>query len=57
MFTQVSDVTFDRLVLSAGKPALEYANLRVAAVPLPAGGLLLLGALAGIAALRRRKTV
>lgn len=29
----------------------------VSAVPLPAGGLLLLGALGGIAALRRRKTV
>ena len=61
MFTQVSDAGFDRLVFSAGKPALEYANLRVSpqisAVPLPAGGLLLLGALAGIAALRRRKTV
>ena len=64
MFTQVSDAGFDRLVFNAGKPALKYPNLRVSpqissqisAVPLPAGGLLL-GALAGIAALRRRKTV
>lgn len=31
-------------------------QIDVAAVPLPAGGLLLLGALGGIAALRRRKT-
>ena len=55
VFTQVTDVTFDRLVFSAGKPALEYANLTIAAVPLPAGGLLLLAALGGVAALRRRK--
>jgi hypothetical protein len=54
----ISDVGFDRLVFSAGKPALEYANLSaVAAVPLPAGGLLLLGAFGGIVALRRRKAV
>lgn len=45
---------FDEVVFTSGAPAFEYAN--VAAVPLPAGGLLLLGALGGIAALRRRKT-
>lgn len=38
-----------------GGPLLD--NVKVSAVPLPAGGLLLLGALGGIAALRRRKTV
>lgn len=32
-----------------------YGDTTVAAVPLPAGGLLLIGALGGIAALRRRK--
>ena len=37
---------------SAGRADLD---LTVAAVPLPAGGLLLLGALGGLAALRRRK--
>ena len=36
-------------------PALD--NVTVASVPLPAGGLLLIGALGGIAALRRRKAV
>lgn len=33
------------------------SSVTLSAVPLPAGGLLLLGALGGIAALRRRKTV
>ena len=37
-----------------GGPVLD--NVSLAAVPLPAGGLLLLGALGGFAALRRRKT-
>ena len=32
-------------------------NVQVASVPLPAGGLLLIGAIGGLAALRRRKTV
>jgi hypothetical protein len=54
-----SDFNFDRISFfsNEGKPgdvaAFEFA---VAPVPLPAGGLLLLGALGGIAALRRRKT-
>ena len=38
-----------------GGPLLD--NVRLSVVPLPAGGLLLLGALGGIAALRRRKSV
>ena len=36
-----------------GGPVLD--NVKLSAVPLPAGGLLLLGALGGIAALRRRR--
>jgi len=35
--------------------AFRVTNLTIAAVPLPAGGLLLLGALGGLGALRRRK--
>ena len=38
----------------AGGPIID--NVSVEAVPLPAGGLLLIGALGGLAALRRRKT-
>ena len=53
VFTEVTGVRFDRLVFTAGKPALEYANLTVAAVPLPAGLPLLAGALFGLGLLRR----
>ena len=57
IFTKISGLTFDKVVFTAGKPALEFANLRtVSAVPIPAAGLMLLGALGGLAALRRRKT-
>lgn len=38
-----------------GNPGLQVNVAAVSAVPLPAGGLLLLGALGAIAALRRRK--
>ena len=44
---------FNRVVFRSTRAAMEFGN--VAAVPLPAGGLLLIGALGGIAALRRRK--
>lgn len=53
----------DTLRVAFGDPTTTIPNgrgsvdLTVAAVPLPAGGLLLVGALGGIAALRRRKSV
>ncbi len=48
---------FDSFQFTSGQPAFEFANLTATAVPLPATGLLLLGAFGGIAALRRRKSV
>jgi hypothetical protein len=54
-FTEITDVRFDRVVFSAGNPAFEFANLSIASVPLPAGGLLLIGALGGLMVLRRRQ--
>lgn len=39
----------------AGRDGFDIDSISVTAVPLPAGGLLLLGALGGLAALRRRK--
>lgn len=49
----ITGVTFDAIRIESTRAAMEYANL--AAIPLPAGGLLLIGALGGLAALRRRK--
>jgi hypothetical protein len=51
----ISDLQFDTMVVGAGNPAFEFANVTVAPIPLPAAGLLLVGALGGLAALRRRK--
>jgi hypothetical protein len=49
-----SDTAFDTVVFRTDSPAFEIANI-TAAVPLPAGGLLLFSALGGVAALRRRR--
>jgi hypothetical protein len=46
---------FSNYGLLKDQAAFEFSNV-VAAVPVPAGGLLLIGALGGLAALRRRKT-
>jgi hypothetical protein len=51
----ISGLQFDSVRFVSGTPAFEYAN--IAAVPLPAGGLLLIAGLGGLAALRRRKTI
>lgn len=47
-----------RLLYAAanGNPSILNVDATLAPVPLPAGGLLLIGALGGLAALRRRKT-
>ncbi|MEO6300026.1 MAG: VPLPA-CTERM sorting domain-containing protein, partial [Paracoccaceae bacterium] len=49
----------DRYVGTSGFAnfSLQLVAFPVSPVPLPAGGLLLLGALGGVAALRRRKSV
>lgn len=56
--TTVSNIMgggFDTIRFSSRGVAFEYANISVAAIPVPAAGLLLLTALGGVAALRRRK--
>lgn len=56
--TTVSNINgggFDTVRFSSQGVAFEYANLSVAAIPVPAAGLLLLTALGGVALLRRRK--
>jgi hypothetical protein len=53
--TVTASSAFNSFEMRSSQAAFEYANLQVAAVPLPAGGLLLIGAMGGLAALRRRK--
>ena len=47
---------FDTVRFTAPRTAFEYASVEVAAIPVPAAGLLLLTAVGGVAALRRRKS-
>lgn len=53
-FVTITGFTFDRVAFGGTGNSMEFSN--VSAVPLPAGGLLLIGALGGLALLRRRKT-
>jgi hypothetical protein len=51
----ISGFAFDRVEFKSNSPALEFSNVSVASVPVPAAGLMLLLALGGLAALRQRK--
>lgn len=52
----IGDVAFDEIVIGADHRAFEFSNMQtLSQVPVPAAGLLLAGALGGLAALRRRK--
>lgn len=51
----LTDVLFDEIQFSNDRASFEFANLQVvSSVPLPAGGLLLLMALAGLVFVRRK---
>jgi hypothetical protein len=55
-FTAIGDgLGFDAVRFVSARKSFEFGNVSVAAIPVPAAGLLLLTAVGGIAALRRRK--
>lgn len=51
----LTELQFDKVVFTSRGAAFEFSNIESTAIPLPAGGVLLLTALGGIAVLRRRK--
>ncbi|MBG6178689.1 hypothetical protein IWQ55_006555, partial [Labrenzia sp. EL_208] len=52
----VTNVAFQKIVLTSGSNAFEFANLKTTPVPIPAGALLLVTAVGGLALVRRRKS-
>lgn len=54
-YITITDVVFDSLTFRSGGDAFEFANLEASPVPVPAAGLLLIGGLGMMAALRRRQ--
>jgi len=56
-FVSIGSILFDKVVFTSNTAAFEVSNIQTTPVPVPAAGLLLIGALGGLAFLRRRRTV
>lgn len=55
MFSDILGGVFDGIRFSSKDYSMEFANLTVAPIPLPAGGVLLLTAVGGLAIAQRRR--
>ncbi|MFA5538631.1 MAG: VPLPA-CTERM sorting domain-containing protein, partial [Gemmobacter sp.] len=52
---EISDILFDSVVFVTDQNSFEFSNIQATPIPLPAAGFLLMGALGGLAVIRRRR--